>query len=246
MSNIGKIRFPVIKNCEYIDLIKNKITVLSIIGKDVEGMKWREFQKYMGKKLPAQTYFYVIKLNDDNNIYKGQVKAIGTIVKPQSKPDPDYATLQKTVDGLNNKLNEASSNSGVSVDMLLEVTKSSYTLQIGFLNSEIQRKNSEIDKLQLNISELNDELDNADIEIEELKSKTGMNQYLEYAKQIIASKVATVKTSVNLEDSHLNEIPPEIVDLLLSIDWNVIPETQINEIVSSLKLFTQTLPMKGK
>lgn len=246
MSNIGKIRFPVIKNCEYIDLIKNKVTVLSIIGKDVEGMKWREFQKYMGKKLPAQTYFYVLKLNDDNTIYKGQVKAIGNIATSSPKANPEFDAMQKTIDGLNNRLNDVSSGSGVSVDMLLEVTKSSYTLQIGFLNSEIQRKNSEIDKLQLNISELNDELDNADIEIEELKSKTGMNQYLEYAKQIIASKVSTVKASVNLEDSNLNELPNEIVELLLSIDWKAIPKAQIDEIITSLKLFTQQLPMKGK
>jgi len=246
MASSGKIRFPILKNVDYIDLIKNKVTVLSIDGKDIEGLKWREFQKYVGKKLPSQTYFYSLKLNDDDTLHRGNLKAIGSILKSKIDNPSDYESLQKTVAALNNKLNEVSSNNGVSVDMLLEVTKSSYSMQISFLNNEITKKNNEIEKLINKVDSLNDELGVQDEEIEELKSKTDVSQYIKLATDVFNKKMNTPKASSGLEDVILSSTPDEIIQILNSVDWEKIPEKELADIISYMKMFTQQLPLKGK
>lgn len=242
------LKFPILENIEYVDLIKNKTTAISLEGKQLEGMRWRAFQIYAGKKIPAGTYFYVIKKNDDDSIYKGQVKIIGNISGESKKqvPSSDYSNLQNTVNGLSKRLDEASTGHGVSVDMLIEVTKSSYTIQIDFLNLELIKRSSENEKLQLKNDSLNDELDNAEDTINELKEKTGIVQYIQYAKEFLQMKAGSLKPVTNLEDSNPSDIPKEIIEVLGIGDWEAVPENVKTEIIHYLKMFIQKLPMKGK
>lgn len=243
-SKSNVLKFPVLKNVEYIDLIKNRTNVLSFEGHEVEGKTWREFQKMIGAKLPDGAYSYVIKIKKDDIIYKGLVRTAGkvtTMTKVKSESTPD---IEKKLIDLASQINKMGSGNNVSVDLLIQVTRQSFETQISFLNIELTRKDATNQKLEIKIESLYKELEDSDILITDLKGQTGISQYISIAKEFISMKAGLAKPIESLSASEASDIPPEIIEILGVVNWgNVSPEI-INDITSTMKIFIQKLPLK--
>lgn len=242
----NKLKFPVLKNVEYIDIIKKGKTVLTFEPKDVEALTWRQFQKLLGSKLPDDSYNYVIKINKDDQIYKGVVRTAGSILDmAKTKVDSGSNGLEKQVSALADKINKLNNESSVPVNLLIEVTRQSFETQVSFLNMEISRKDATCVKLETKIESLMKELDDSEDEISELKEKTGMSQYISIAKELLTLKAGGLKPITNLEASESTDIPAEITQILGMVNWQLVPPDVLNEITNTMKIFIQKLPMKG-
>ncbi|MCH8035300.1 MAG: hypothetical protein IH950_16295 [Bacteroidetes bacterium] len=246
---IKELQFPVLKKVEYIDLSVKGNTKLIVDGKDVEGMKWRDFQKYIGSKIPMDNYFYVLKLNDKPEVYKGRVKPIvleAGVVSGDGEDGKTLLVLKESVSALSEKIEVLSKGNGVSMEMLLEATKQSFVMRIEFLGIELAKKDTEFSRLELKYNKLETDLDDADDEIEILRGKTGITQYIEIAKDFLQMKAGTLKGLDNLKDSNSSDIPPDITEVLGVINWIDVSPDIIEEIIHYLKIFATKLPLKGK
>lgn len=246
---VKELQFPKLKNFEYIDLSLKGDTKLIVEGKDVEGMQWREFQKYLGAKLPMSNYYYTVKLNGSSKIYKGRVKPIvlkAGVVSGTDENGKMVLVLKELVTDLTKKVDVISQGNGVTVDTLLEVTKQSYVARIEFMNVELSKKDTEYSRLEVKYEKLEVELDDADDLIENLKEKTGAMQYISIAKDFLKMKAGFSPGVQNLQDSNPSDIPSDITEVLGVINWGDVSSEIINEIVHYLKIFATKLPLKGK
>ena len=238
------LKFPVLKKVEYIDIIKNRSNVLSLTGEDVEGLTWRKFQLLLGSKLPDGSYNYVIKIKNDPTIHKGLVRTAGkvtTMAKEQKEINPD---VQKQILDLTNQVDKMGSGNGVSVDLLIQVTRQSFETQVTFLNHELTRKDLANVKLENKIDDLLKELEGTDVLISELKEKTGMTQYITIVKEFLSMKAGNIKPITNLSASETSDVPPEIIQILGVVDWQKVPGDVLIKITSTMKIFIQELPLK--
>lgn len=239
------LRFPVLKDVEYLDIIKNSTTVKTFNKKDVEGITWRELQKKIGAIVPGGMVNFALKFNQSNEIHKGTIRAVNDLNPVNSNDDKNLHLLNE-LDVLKKQISSIGAGSGVSIDLLLSISKQSYETQISFLNAELIRKENYIDKLQKKIDELESDLDNASDLIEDLKSKTGMTQYLDIAKTFLSSKIgAGAQKIATLKDSNQDDIPESILNLLGAVDWVKVPQDVLNTIVQYLELYINKLPLKG-
>lgn len=241
--SIAKIKFPILKDVEFLDVIKNKQTVKSFVKKDLEGIKWRDLQLKIGALFPAGSYHYALKFNNDDTLHKGVIRVISA--NPTEQKPETNSNLINEIDALKKQINQIGNAGGYSVDLLLSIQKSSYETQINFLNAELLRKENFINKLENQIESLNNELDDAAEQIEELKSKTGVNQYLELAQTFLQSKIGTAKKITTLKDSNPNDIPKRIIDILGAVDWSQIDQQAIDQIINYLEIFITKLPLKN-
>lgn len=241
-----KIKFPILKNVEYFDVLQNKKLVKAFKGTDLEGLKWREVQEKIGLYASGQIH-YTFKFNDSPDIHKGMMRAVNTeTFKTQSNQnDLQVQSLKTEIQSLRSQLDNASSSSGVTVEMLLSISKQGYETQIHFLNNEITRKDAFITKLESEIDKLNDELDKQDVIIDELKSKTGLNQYLQLAQSFLNKKAGDVKPLTTLKDSNTSDIPERVMQLLGAIEWSQVSDEMLSNIIHYLEIFIQQLPLKG-
>ncbi len=221
-----------------------------ILGQsNIEGMKWRDFQKYLGSKLPMDNYYYVVKLNDKPELYKGRVKPIvlkAGVVSGSVTDDKSLLVLKETVSALSEKIETISKGNGVSMEMLLEVTKQSYVARIDFLGVEINKKDMDYNRLELKCAKLEEELNDADVVIADLEGKTGVMQYVSIAKEFLQMKAGSLKGIENLGDSNPSDIPSDITEVLGVVNWVAVDPNIINEIVHYIKVFANKLPLKGK
>ena len=236
-------KFPVLKNIEYLDIMKNKQTLRSYKTKELEGLSWRELQSLVGKEFGQGVFRYTLKVNNENKIFNGSIRAIGLMPREEKTND---SKLISEIDSLKRKIDNAGQGSGISFDLLISVTKQSYETQINFLNQQIQQKENYITELKAEIKSLENELNQADDIIEDLKAKTGINQYLEIAQTFLKSKLGNTKPIQSLKDSNPDDIPQKILDLLGAVQWNEVDQKIVDEIVFWLNQFVTKLPLKGQ
>lgn len=244
MAGTQKIKFPVLNDVEYFDVIQNKTVIKSFKKSDLEGLKWRQIQEKIGKFATGSIH-YTFKFNNNPEIHKGMMRVINT---DQNTSDASPALVNKLtneISDLKDKLNNAASGGGVSVDLLLNITRQSYETQISFLNNEINRKDLLITKLENTIEKLNNELSIQDETIQSLQSKTGLNQYLPLIQAFVNKKLPGAAPVTTLKDSNTSDVPPRILELLGAIDWNKVEPNIISEIIKYLEIFINQLPMKG-
>jgi len=242
----SELKFPKLSGVDYMDLIKNKKNVLQLKGLDVEGFSWRQLQEYIGSRIPPDRYSYVLKFKKSNEIHKGTIKAIGDLspVKPK-EDDAGVSVLQASVAKLSQKVDSLKGEGGIGIETLIEVTKASYTQQISFLNLQLTSKDGECTRLLDKISKLEDELGDQDGLIEDLKSKTGLSQYIEIAKEVLSFKAGNIKPLESLADSNSSDIPPELIEILGVVNWNAVESGVVDKINETLKIIIQKLPLKG-
>ena len=241
-----QLRFPILKNIDYFDVLKNKTQIKSFTGKEVEGFKWRDVSLAIGKIAGQGVYRYTFKFKDSDEIHNGSIRGIEqNEIHKETKTDH---TLKNQIDLLSDKLERLTSNNsgGIGIELLISVTKQSYETQITFLNSQLSQKDLNINKLETKIDELNDELDLCYQQIEDLKGQTGISSYLEIAKKFLDTKLPGKQVEkISLKDSNPSDIPESILNLLGVVDWNQVDPHIINEIVKYLNMFIPQLPKKG-
>lgn len=239
-----KIKFPILKDVEFFDVIKNKQTVKSFIKKDLEGLKWRDVQLKIGSSFGAGSYHYALKFNNDDTLHKGVIRAVSN--NPIEQHTENNTGLISEIESLKKQISSIGSQSGVSVDMLLSISKQSYETQINFLNAELLRKENHITKLDNEIEKLNAELDEAAELVDELKQKTGVNQYLELAQTFLQSKIGTAKKITTLKDSNPSDIPQKIIEILGAVNWSLVDDNVLSSIINYLEIFITKLPLKNQ
>lgn len=244
MAKIGtKLKFPVLNDVDYFDAVKNKQTLKSFKGSEINGLKWRELQQKLGALFGNGSVHYTMKLNNDDNLYRGTIRMVQVGITAKN-PIDENSTIKLELDQIKNQISNLGNAGGVSVDLLLSITKQSYETQITFLNNELNRKEITLTKYLNDIEKLNDELQECYELIDDLKSKTGLTQYLELAKTFLNSKSANLKPIQTLKDSDPTDIPERILKILGAVDWNQIEQNNLDEIIRYLEMFITKLPLK--
>jgi hypothetical protein len=238
------LKFPYLNNVEYFDLIKHKKTLKTFLGKDINGLSWRDLQKKAGLFTGETVCNYSLKFENDNTVNRGTIRIISSLPAPSDDKNNNQSVLNE-IENLKSKISSAAQSSGISVDLLLSISKQSYESQINFLNAEIIKKDNIITKLENKIDSYEDELNNCYEVIDDLKAKTGVNQYLELAQTFLQSKIGTAKKITTLKDSAPQDIPEKILLILGAVDWTQVPGETLAQIINYLEIFITKLPLKG-
>lgn len=246
MAGSQKIKFPVLKNVEYFDIIQNKTVIKTFTQDELENKTWRQVQELVGKYATGSVH-YTFKFINNPETHKGLIRSINK----NFDKDPGNGLVNKLVgeiEDLKIKLNAAGSGSGVTVDLLMSITKQSYETQITFLNNEVNRKDILIAKLETTIDKLNDEISSQDETISKLQSKSGLTQYLPLITSFLNKKIpglAAAEKITTLKDSNTSDVPGRILELIGAVDWQRVDEKIITEIINYMEIFLNQLPLKG-
>lgn len=261
VRNIGrnsdrlKLKFPIVKNFVYIDIVKGKETLLSFKKEDLKKIgevTWREFQfivqdkldsKY-GEKYPAGKFNYVCMQENSTLVERGIIKTISR----KSFLDSPVENKNKAIEmneliELKKELQSLKSND-ISTETLLALTRQGYEIQINFKDEQLKSKDEIIKRLNVDIDKLNDELDKYEDIVEDLKSKSGMNQLIELGQKMLYAKFGKASEVTNLSASNTSDIPEEILQILGLVDYSQIPPDQMQKITSGLRQYISILPLK--
>ena len=69
------LKFPVLNDVDYVSIYRTGRSVLEIDGKDLEGKTWREFQLYLGERIPIGKCQFTMKFKKSAELHTGQVRA---------------------------------------------------------------------------------------------------------------------------------------------------------------------------
>lgn len=241
---IKKLKFPVLNNVDYISIYQNSMSVLEISGDDVEGKTWREFQIYLGERLPIAAYHYLLKLKNSDEIFNGRVRSVnvGKVVKLDTGKNimNDESKILKEFSSLKDALQKATNTGGVTFDMLLASTKQGYESQAIYLNQKINDLNNVITELKQDIRELENDL--TDCEKENAKSG-GLAQYLAIGERVAQIYLGgKTKQPISLKESNTSDIPDQILQVLGVINWSLINAESINRIANNIQQYLSILP----
>jgi len=246
------IKFPIMKNVEYVDLIKDGKNI-PISGDEVEGMTWREFQLLAGKKVGSGRFSYSLKLKNEDIVHSATVKAVtdNFEVKKSDIDDSKYSLIMNKFEQFEKAITKAQQSGGITVDMLVQQSKFGYENQISFLNQQITFKDGVIVKLESKIDSLEEELDKADETLAQLESKSGWVGMMDSYKPIIVGflqRAGAKPTVVPTLAGDPNDIPKEVIDILSQIDYvrlKSVPD-KYNELLGYLNTYVSILPLKAK
>lgn len=234
------LKHETLQNVDYAYITRRGTQVMEIPGKDLEKVKWRDFQKMVGEKIGSGTFGFTIKFKGSGELYSGQSKAVkfsdSTAIATE---DPSMVkTVLEGFKELKKQLEQGINSGGITFDMLIGVTKQGYESQISFLNQQIIFKDGVI-------AELKEDLRDCENENSSLQSSGGIKEYLSVAKDLISARLAPTP-QVNLQDSTPSEIPDDVLQVLGMVDWNRLDEETLAGIVDYLKKYIfKFLPLKG-
>lgn len=117
---------------DYLDIIKNKRTILTLKSHEINNKPRREIEEKIGNEFGEGVYNYRVKFFDNEVPAIGRIRAVRT--KPENKQE---AAIEKKINAIENKLASLSQSGGVDFNMVMELIKSTYTMQIEFLKSRI-------------------------------------------------------------------------------------------------------------
>jgi len=240
----NKLKFPQVKNGEYMDLVKGGSIALSLTEKELVDITWRGLQKLIGSKLGAGRWNYSLKFLNDPTINKGQIMGLNSSTKPTEKVS-GIETLSSLVSQLTNKVDSMQSGQGVSVELLMDVTKQSYNARVELLTLEITKKENDYQRLQTKYESLDSELDKAESIIEDYKDKSGLLQLIPIAEKFMMGKFGKGQPVQSLGESNPSDIPPELLDLLGVVDWQQVNPPVLVKVIEYLRMYITSLPMKG-
>jgi len=231
------IKFPILKDVEYISIFRNRNSVLEIDGKDVEGITWRELQLYLGKFLSPGICQYTLKFKKSDVIHSGRIRATNMAQpsKPESNPSDD---IIKEFKALKDQISKASDKGGISFDMLLNATKQGYEAQISFLNQQLQFKDQLLSKVEKEVDELEDDLNDCE---KESAKHSGIGQYLAIGEKILSMKFGS-GSKVSLKESNTSDIPEQILLVLGVIDWQKVDSASIERIATGIQQYISVIP----
>lgn len=237
-KNTRELKYPVLNNIDYCTITKNKKSVLEIDGKDLEGKTWREFQIYLGDKLPINKYYFTIKFKKGGEIYSGMTKAVSLDPKKLESNTMDENKIISEFRSLKDALSKATNQGGISFEMLLASTKQGYEAQIQYLNSKIADKDELIREIKKEVDDLEDDLNECE---KESAKNSGIGQYLAIGEKILSMKFGK-PGKVSLKDSDSSDIPDQILQVLGIINWQIMDQQNIEKIASSIQQYLSVLP----
>lgn len=240
---IGKLKHPVCKDVEYIDLKRNGV-LLKTYGKEVEGKTWRQFQLMIGKEFGSGRYHYMYKANNADSVSKGQVNGVNVSKKESveivKSSDVDLIFVKESIQKINERL-DTFKGDGLGIDVVLQVTRQNYEMQITFLTREVDKRDAVIIRCENKIDDLENELSNIDD-----PNSGGTIEAFKMVYELVSGRLKGVQSVSNLQDSDQSDIPSEILKLLGMVDWNSVQPEIKTMIIDTLGKYIQKLPMKGK
>jgi hypothetical protein len=242
------LKHPVLKNLEYFDLSKQGETVCTVDPKEGEGLTWREMQLLCGKKIGLGSFRYALKFKGNDQIEHGQFRTVmKSVDKKYVNPDPatdsKIADLTTKIDAL---VNTARAPGSVDNSLLIEIMREGHRNTLQTYVDRIAEKDKTIDKLNKDCEDCEQELGKLDAIIDDLKSQSGLNQYIQIAQDFLKSKVGKAKPLADVSMSDQSDIPPRILAVLGVVDWSAIDESVLSEIIKYLEIFIQKLPLKER
>ena len=239
------LKHEILKGVEYASITRQGKEILEIEGKDLENVKWRDFQKIIGARVGAGRCGFSIKFKNKSKMYAGTTKGVEAIMKSNPSEKDILEVVTKKFTELEKRIDVTAKAGGVPVEMLLESNKLNFQARIDFLNERLAEKNITIAELKAEIKDLEKELDTLEDKIRELESQTGLSQYIDIGKKILEAKMGAGKP-VSLEASDTSDIPPQILEILGAVDYSRISPEDLDQIVLGLQKYISFLPMKGK
>ncbi len=243
----GTLKYPVLKGCEYLDIIKNKITIQSFKHDELEGLKWRQVQELVGSKVGAGSFRYTIKFKNDDKTSNGTIRSVvsNEILKKESKLDnTELVSLVKT---MTNKLDNMTNNAPQDTAILIATIKEGHSNSILMYQERLAEKQRLCDKYEIKIDSLEKELGEQDDIIAELQSKSGNMEYFKALADIVKAKFGGHAQSLaDTTNSDESDIPASLLEVLGVVEWSQVPEETVNLILDTLKQFIHKLPLKGQ
>lgn len=233
-----ELRFPILKDVEYVSISKDRRSVLEIEGKNLDNFSWREFQLYLGKYLPPDQYRFTMKFNNNAEIHNGLIHAVTLNKQGIESKTMESDKILKEFEGLKKSLEKATNQGGVSFDMLLSATKQGYEARIDYLNAKIADKDLLISEIKKEIDILEDDLSECE---KENAKHGGIAQYLAIGEKVLNMKFGK-QPPISLKDSNTSDIPQQILEVLGVIDWNKIDPESINKIAVNIQQYLSVIP----
>jgi hypothetical protein len=234
------LKFPILNDVDYVSIYRTGRSVLEIDGKDLENKTWREFQLYLGERMPVGKCQFTMKFKNSATLHTGMVRAarVGE-VEPEKKEDSKMSEqILKEFSALKDALSKATNTGGVTFDMLLASTKQGYEAQVSYLNQKIADKDEIIREVKREVEQLEDDLN--DCEKESAKN-SGIGQYLAIGEKILSMKFGK-PGKVSLKESDQSDIPDQILQVLGIINWSIMDQENINKIANSIQQYLSVLP----
>jgi len=176
----ARLRFPIIpKEIEYLDILKNKITVKSYKS-EIAGMSWREVNEQLFKDgVPAGKYAYGMKFFKNPDIYRGFIKSVNAsgdrVPEGESKGLID---IKNTIDSLKDSLRTNTGHS-IGIEQILNATQRAHDAEISIYKMETANLKEKIAELKKEIVDLDTDLDKAEQIIAEFKEGSSNNKIQE-------------------------------------------------------------------
>ena len=168
----ARLRFPIIpKEIEYLDIIKNKVTVKSYKS-EIAGLSWRKVnEKLFEDGVPAGKYAYGMKFFKNPDIYRGFIKSVNSKGDRVSEGEPKgLIDIKNTIDSLKDSLKSNAGNS-LSIDYVMQATQRAHDAEMGIYKLEIAQLKSKIVELKEEVISLDSELDKAEEIISQFKEQ---------------------------------------------------------------------------
>lgn len=240
------LKIPVFnKELDYFDVKIDNQRSLELKNEDVNGLKWRDLQKLIGKKLGRGGLFnYQMKWKNSDQPITGKIRAMANISDDDLKTktsDLNPFLLQKLND-VENKLKNISTASPDS-SVVMDIMRASYEARIDGYKERISELKTDKIKLESEIDKLNDELDNYEEKIRELEGGK-LDTYLNLFEKIGMMKLGKVKPLSDFTGTNHTDIPKQILDVLGLVDYERISNEQLNKILDMLKMWVQEFPLK--
>ena len=98
-----KIKFPIVKDVEYLDVTKNKQILKSYNGAEIDNLSWREVQYKIGDEIGTEFYHYILKFKKSDQLHKGLVRGVLKDGSQKVSNNSDIELIKNSINQLNQK-----------------------------------------------------------------------------------------------------------------------------------------------
>lgn len=133
---VGKKLTDPLNGLEYLDIIKNKQTILTLNKEHLNGKTKRELELILGSKLGSGRFNFRAKFLNDNTPLTGMVRAVNPNAADETNKQTSGA-IDKRLEAIENKITRASQGGGLDINLVIEMLKQTYNTQIDFLKARI-------------------------------------------------------------------------------------------------------------
>ena len=241
------------RDIEYIEISKNRNTLITFEGKEVNGLTKYEFQLLLGKKLGADKFSASLKFKNNYTNKKFPIRGIilgeNKILKAEEKTMPvkdntNHNDIAKLIERFSNV------NPTENFNQMLGLTKTTYEGEISRLKESIADLKMDLNSYKTENKELQKEIIAKNNELNENEGGSGILDMLMQFNQLrnsFSKKGATPNVS-NLENvkSDAGSIPEGFLNALGKVDYSKVPAEDITKYIALFDNIANQLPLKEK